>query len=309
MNIIRRLWLMVVLLLYLGQAGFALPVGVNVPWIYYGLDVGANNFPDKVHVGVSSYPKKLEQAISKAQEYGINNFREFLLGDLRSGYIFTPVWHLDEYALKDIRAILEIYKKKKAKGVFVLLDFMVADGKTVSGMGEHPEIVSNLKTQTEFINATLPIMQLMEEYREQVTAVEFMNEPEHTIFYNSILGRIQLETFFRNMQVSFAQMAPSIHFTIGAATSYSFVQSWSGLPLDLFQIHYYFTNQHYLPYVWEVSLGVPTIVGELPPAGIPLLREIMHRGYEGVYLWSLNSQDGFALKEYELETISTILSD
>src|SRR4051794_7905997 len=101
-------------------------VGVNLPWINYGTDVGASLwFPEG---GLSRQPAALDildRALATLSRDGIRVARTFLLCDARSGVTFDqdlPVG-IDDAVLRDIDAMLSSARHHRVGLIPVLLDF------------------------------------------------------------------------------------------------------------------------------------------------------------------------------------------
>ena len=105
-------------------------VGVNLPWIGYGTDVGASLwFPNG---GLSRQPAaldRLDRTLAAIAHDGISVVRVFLLCDARSGVRFDsdefPVG-VDEAVLPDINALLAAARRHHVGLIPVLLDFICA---------------------------------------------------------------------------------------------------------------------------------------------------------------------------------------
>src|SRR5262245_9015642 len=102
-------------------------VGVNLPWIGYGTDVGASGwFPEG---GLSTRPaslERLDRTFAAIGSDGIGAVRVFLLCDVRSGVVFDrsgfPVG-VDDALLKDVDAMVAAARRHHVGLMPVLLDF------------------------------------------------------------------------------------------------------------------------------------------------------------------------------------------
>src|SRR5687767_4291027 len=102
-------------------------VGVNLPWVGYGTDIGASAwYPDG---GLARQPASLEaldRTFATLAGDGIPIVRVFLLCDLRSGVLFDAGGGpsgIDRAVIPDLTALVETARRHGVGLMPVLLDF------------------------------------------------------------------------------------------------------------------------------------------------------------------------------------------
>src|SRR5687768_320423 len=134
-------------------------VGVNLPWIGYGTDVGASTwFPDG---GLARQPvalDTLDRTLAAIARDGIAVVRVFLLCDARSGVRFdadgVPAG-LDDAVLPDIDAMLAAARRHDVGLMPVLLDFhLCGAAKIVNGvqLGGRSRLITDPEARAAFID-------------------------------------------------------------------------------------------------------------------------------------------------------------
>src|SRR5687767_11943827 len=106
-------------------------VGVNLPWVGYGTDVGASAwFPGGGLARQAVALERLDRTFETLARDGMKVARVFLLCDARSGVRFdaggTPVG-LDAAVLPDIAALADTARRHGIGLVPVLLDFHLCE--------------------------------------------------------------------------------------------------------------------------------------------------------------------------------------
>ncbi len=116
----------------LNVMGVPLPFleGVNLPWLRYGGDFGANAWNPAGGMALTGKQDELRRHFRELHERGIHLVRWFLFCDGRAGIRFTPAGTPagpDDRLFADIDAALEIAAAEGMKVIFVLLDFLWFD--------------------------------------------------------------------------------------------------------------------------------------------------------------------------------------
>src|SRR5690349_19651645 len=160
-------------------------VGVNLPWIDYGNDVGANRWSPEG--GLSYKPEALERldrTLAAVAADGVRVVRIFLLCDARSGVVFdddgSPL-ALDHAVFADIDAIVAAARRHQIGLMPVLLDFhLCKKAQVVNGvqLGGRSHLLLQPAARDAFIDRIL--RPVLERYgtEEAVVAWDIMNEPE-----------------------------------------------------------------------------------------------------------------------------------
>jgi hypothetical protein len=290
-------------------------VGVNLPWMTYGADVGASPwFPDG---GLSQQPAALERldlVLSAIAADGIRVVRAFLLCDARSGVVFDrhgfPTG-LDAAVLPDIDALLAAARRHRIGIMPVLLDFHFCGEPAIVGgvqLGGHSRVIATGDASAEFIDRIL--RPIVERYGSDDTVVawDVMNEPEWCLpgfsFDRTSVPFDALQRFLGD-SVACVQHAAHQPVTIGCAGTWR-LDLVRPLGLDFYQIHWYdrFGWAALRRPVAELGLDErPVILGEFAgrSARIGTVLDAAKRaGYEGALVWSALANDAHSAYPPEL---------
>jgi hypothetical protein len=282
-------------------------VGVNLPWIGYGTDVGASLwFPDG---GLSRQPAaldRLDRTLAAIARDGISVVRVFLLCDARSGVRFDgdgfPVG-IDEAVLPDVDAMLAAARRHHIGLMPVLLDFLLCGApKIVNGvqLGGHSRLIADRDAGTAFIDRVLrPIVERCGT-DDAVIAWDVINEPEWCLRGGPLTGRSSVSfdalQRFLGAAVQCVQRSARQPVTIGCAGTWR-LDLVTPLGLDFYQVHWYdrFGWPALARPVAELGLhDRPVILGEFAGrstriAGV--LDAAKQAGYEGALVWSVLADD------------------
>ena len=281
-------------------------VGVNLPWIAYGTDVGASLwFPDG---GLSRQPAaldRLDRTLAAIARDGISVVRVFLLCDARSGVRFdssgSPLG-VDEALLPDVEAMLAAARRHQVGLMPVLLDFhLCGPPKTVNGvqLGGRSQLIAESDARTGFIDRVLrPIVERFSS-DDAVIAWDVMNEPEWCL-RGPLFRRTAVS--FHALQRFLGEAVECVHrsarqpVTIGCAGTWR-LDLVTPLDLDFYQVHWYdrFGWPALARPVAELGLqDRPVILGEFAGRSIRLpdvLDAARQAGYEGALIWSALAGD------------------
>ena len=281
-------------------------IGVNLPWITYGADVGASRwFPDG---GLSQQPAaldRLDRVLSTIAADGIRIVRTFLLCDARSGVLFDRAGvptRLDDAVLLDIDALLATARRHGIGVMPVLLDFhFCGEPAIVEGvqLGGHSAVVATPDAREAFVHRILA--STVERYRNDATIVawDVMNEPEWCLpgglFDRTAVPFDALQRFLGDC-VAYIQRTASQPVTIGCAGTWR-LDLVRPLGLDFYQVHWYerFGWSALTRPVAELGLDDrPVILGEFAGRSARIgdvLDEARRAGYEGALVWSALADD------------------
>ena len=282
-------------------------IGVNLPWVGYGTDVGASAwFPDG---GLASQPAALatlDSALAAVAGDGVRVVRTFLLCDARSGVLFDELGlplGIDAAVLADIEALLNAARRQGVRLMPVLLDFHLCGRTTIVNgvqLGGRSNLVADAAAGAALAERVLqPIVERFGE-DDAIAAWDVINEPEWCL-----RGGL----FSRRSAVSFAAMQRFLGaavecikrharqpVTIGCAGTWA-LDLVRPLGLDLYQIHWYdrFGWDALARPVAELGLGDrPVILGEFSGRTAEVtdvLDTASRAGYQGALVWSLLSED------------------
>ena len=282
-------------------------VGVNLPWVSYGTDVGASAWYPQG--GLAYQPESLEildRTFATLARDGIAVARVFLLCDLRSGVLFDddglPA-ELDHAALADIAALVAAAGRHGIGLIPVLLDFLLcAPRKIVNGvqLGGRSRLLADHDAATALIDRVLrPIVKSFGE-EDAIVAWDVMNEPEWCLRGGlfSRRGTVPFDALRRCLD----EAVQCIHrvarqpVTIGSAGTWK-LELVRGLDLDFYQVHWYekFGWNALVRPVADLGLGDrPVVLGEFSGRSTRLdevLTVAQRAGYEGALVWSVLAQD------------------
>jgi hypothetical protein len=282
-------------------------VGVNLPWVRYGTDIGASAwYPDG---GVSRQPDALEvldRAFASLARDGIGVVRVFLLCDLRSGVRFDaagmPIG-LDDAALPDIAVLLDTARRYGIRLIAALLDFhLCGPRRIVNGvqLGGRSHLIADPDAANALIEGVLrPIVQRFGT-DAAIAAWDVINEPEWCL-RGGLFPRRRSVAFdalqrFLGDAVQCIRREARQPITVGSAGTWR-LDLVRGLDLDLYQIHWYdrLGWDALARPVAELALGGrPVLLGEFSGRSIrsaDVLAAAKQAGYEGALVWSILSED------------------
>ncbi|PYQ30110.1 MAG: hypothetical protein DMF56_10340 [Acidobacteria bacterium] len=237
--------------------------------------------------------------------------RVFVFTDGRASPELTfsdQVTGLDEYFFQDFDALLESAARHKLKIIPVLLDFHWFDAaKDENGaqLGGRSNVIRNSVRRQSFLeNALEP---LVRRYcgNPAILAWDVINEPEWatkelpdkpTV---DAVPLAEMQEFVRAVASTIHSSCPGQTVTVGSARR-QWLQSWSGLGLDLYQFHWYDWMAAAEPFPWlpyaQLALDKPAVVGEVATATTghttqDFLMSAADSGYQGLLVWSYRAGD------------------
>ena len=281
-------------------------IGVNLPWVDYGTDVGANRwFPEG---GLSYKPQSLERldrALAAVAADGVAVVRFFLLCDARSGVVFddngSPL-ALDHAVFADIDAIVAAARRHHVRLMPVLVDFhLCRKAEVVNGvqLGGRSHLLTQPEARDAFIDRVL--RPIVERYgtEDAVMAWDIMNEPEWCL-ERSRFSRTGVP--FGVLQRFLGDAVDTVRRFAGQPVTVGSAGTWrldlvTPLGLDFYQVHWYerFGRSALTRPVAELGLADrPVILGEFSGRDVQLhdvLTAAKQAGYEGALVWSVLADD------------------
>jgi len=282
-------------------------VGINLPWIGYGTDVGASLwFPDG---GLSSQPAALDRlarTLAAIAEDGMSAVRVFLLCDARSGVLFDrdgfPAG-IDDAVLPDVDAILATARRHHVGVIPVLLDFHLCGEKTIVNgvqLGGHSLLIADHDAGAAFIDRIL--RPIVERYANDDTVIawDVMNEPEWCLRGSPLFSATAVS--FDALQRFLGEAVACVHRSARQPVTVGCAGTWrldlvTPLGLDFYQVHWYdrFGWPALTRPVVELGLGDrPVVLGEFAGSSgriADVLGAAKRAGYEGALVWSALSDD------------------
>jgi hypothetical protein len=285
--------------------------GVNLPWIQYGCDFGANTWQPEGGVARPERRQRVREVFDRLSGLGLATVRWFMLCDGRAGVRFTDgglADGLDEWFWRDLEAGIEESSKRGLSVVFALFDFTWwKPRRTVEGVrcGGRRRAAGSAAARERLIDRiVVPILRRCAA-EPSIAAWDLVNEPEWVTFGLGTLN--PFASISRSAMRAFVgRAAEAVHAetphpaTVGLA-------SWRGLPLvrhlglDIYQVHWYDRRQRRAPLEAGVAAGLerPLWLGEFPTAGSgrsasEIISTARAAGYAGALAWSAEAGDGFS---------------
>ncbi|MBN2398914.1 MAG: hypothetical protein JXI33_01090 [Candidatus Aminicenantes bacterium] len=282
--------------------------GLNLPWLSYGGDFGANGWKPLGGVGKGANREAMQRIFRKLHDRGIRTIRWFLLCDGRAGIRFTragtPLGP-DQHLFVDMDAALEVAAACELSIIFVLLDFLwfgkaaLVNGVQVRGRAG---VISGAYKQRALRRRVLKPLFKRYGHSPVILAWDIVNEPEWVTLgfgdsSDTAVPYLTMRRFItktaRLVQRHTRQLA-----TVGLANTagLTLVRD-SGL--DFYQVHWYDRWDAQSPLdkpVPEWNLDRPLLLGEYPTknsARSPdaIIASAKNSGYCGALAWSFLGSD------------------
>ena len=287
-------------------------IGVNLPWVRYGCDFGANAWQPRGGMGLAENHSRLPKVLAEIRARDALLIRWFLLCDGRAGIRFekdgTPAG-LDDFFFADVDAALAAVHEHGLRVVWTLLDFHWCRGaRQLKGvaLGGHCRVLRDLRRREAlFANVLEPILARYGKH-PAIAAWDVMNEPEQVTVGAGMWS--PLRAVPRDAMRSFLlQTVARIHGHTRHAATVG-LASLRGLPLcrdiglDFYQAHWYDKLEARSPLATKISsldLDRPLVLGEFPTVNSKLsvgeiIRTSRAAGYGGAWCWSALAEDKFS---------------
>ena len=284
-------------------------LGINLPWVHYGCDFGANAWQPEGGLSQPTRRRRLDEALARIADAGITNLRWFLLCDGRAGIVERDAGDalsLDGSVLADVDVGLEALGRRGLRVMFVVLDFLWCDrprqerGVMLGGRCRH---LLDAASRARLIDRVIVPLVSHCAAHEAVLAWDLMNEPDWLPRWHARLARpgaVSPKAVTRalgDLVAAVRAHAPQ-PLTIGVA-SHAGLDLVRGLGLDFYQVHWYDRfglDAAFSQRVASLGLDRPLLLGEFPtrhtavgPATI--VAAARRLGYAGAFSWSLLAGD------------------
>jgi hypothetical protein len=284
-------------------------VGVNLPWLSYGGDFGANRWQPCGGVGQPARRLVLREVLRGLAGHGIAAVRWFMLADGRAGLqepAAGEVAGLDDCVFRDADAALEELERAGLTAVFVLFDFhwfnraRIVDGVRTGGRGP---LAADEALRARLLDRV--VGPLLERYgrHSSIAAWDVINEPEWVTRgirlppRRSDVPRQAMQGFIRDV-VDLIHDRTSQAATVGCASTRT-LPLVAGLGLDVYQAHWYDRLERRAPLdrpVGGLGLDRPLILGEFPTRGsartpVQIMEAARQSGYAAAFAWSVMAGD------------------
>lgn len=286
-------------------------VGVNLPWLRYGGDFGANAWQPQGGVARPDVQRQVDETFAQLADSGLTTVRWWVLGDGRAGLRVDgdgfPLG-LDDFVFPDLDAGFEAAIRRGIRLIPVLIDFLWFDpARTVDRVqtGGRAGLITAAESRWRLHDTVFT--RIFERYRRHpaVYAWDLVNEPEWatrglgTILPGRGIPREDMEVFLKEL-VALGHDWGTQPLTVGLASA-------TGLPLvrklglDFYEVHWYDSVESASPLrrpVSKLRLDRPVLLGEFPTRDSTLspaevLRAAKESGYSGALAWSRLAEDDF----------------
>lgn len=295
-------------------------LGVNLPWLSYGGDFGANAWQPEGGVARPEVRRRVDETFARVADAGLSTVRWWLLGDGRAGLRVDgdgrPLG-LDDFFFADVDAAFEAATRRGIRLVPVLVDFLwFGPADNVNGVRTGGRAGLVTATDSRWRLHDTVFTRIFERYRRHpaVYAWDLMNEPEWatrgvgTFVPGRGIAQEDMEVFLREL-VALGHDWGTQPLTIGLAST-SGLRLVRKLGLDFYQVHWYDSVEKASPLrrrVSELGLDRPVFLGEFPTRGsavLPgdVLRAAHDAGYAGALAWSMLAQDDYTGWSEDTET-------
>lgn len=288
-------------------AGFI--TGVNLPWMRYGCDFGANAWQADGGIGQPDRRGRLREVLARLAGDGTTLVRWFVLCDGRAGLRESPDGlpsGLDDFVLRDLDAAVEELDRAPIRAMLVLLDFhWCRPRQVVNGvlLGGRSRALGRPDGRARLLDSVLA--PILDRYSRSgaVAAWDIINEPDWVTgrfgrwHGPGIVSRGAMRAFISEA-VGLVHGMATQPVTVGSASTRS-LSLMRDLGLDFYQAHWYDRHDRHSPLdrpVAVLGLDRPVLLGEFPtrnssrpPADIVEIARL--RGYAGALAWPARSDD------------------
>jgi hypothetical protein len=293
----------------LGRDAGGFIVGVNLPWVTYGCDFGANAWQPDGGIGAEGRATALAAVFGRLAASNLRLVRWFILCDGRAGLESGPdgeVAGLDRFFFRDFDAALALASRRGLSILPVLFDFhwchrrRIADG--VSIHGRRRTLARDDSRQALLERVVQPMLRRYG--REPIIAGwDVFNEPEWvTLGLGSANPAASLSA--TTMRRALGSLVDLVHAeadqpaTVGLAGLNGMLLV-DGLPIDVLQLHWYDRMSPQLYDPAGSASSRPVLLGEFPTAQSgrspsETLARARELGYCGALAWSALADDPYS---------------
>ena len=284
-------------------------IGVNLPWLNYGGDFGANAWREDGGVGRPGERLILRNALARIAGEGLTRVRWFMLCDGRAGLRMAAdgaLEGLDDFVFRDADAAVEELDRAGLSALLVLFDFhWFRPAAFVNGVQTcgRARLAAGSSPRARLLDCVVD--PLLERYgrHPSILAWDVINEREWVTRgvrlppRASEVPRAIMRDFIGDI-VGLIHQRTSHAATVGSA-SVRTLPLVEGLGLDVYQAHWYDRLDRKAPLdrpVASLGLDRPLILGEFPTRGsrrlpIEIVEIARQNDYAGALAWSVLSDD------------------
>ena len=280
--------------------------GVNLPWLRYGGDFGANAWAPGGGLSTRD-PAPLHRALDVARRAGADLVRWFVLCDGRAGITYDEAGaplSLQPVVIDDLHAALEALRAHELRMVPVLLDFTWGDAaRVVNGvdLGGRAWILHDAVARHRLWRVLDELLAAFG-HHPGIAMWDAWNEPEWLCaawrpparrLSRSLLRRCLTELV---LHLRWHTTQP---ITVGLASADG-LSLCRHLGLDVLQVHWYDRLEVRMPLASRPRVpwsDAPLVLGEFPTAGsarscADIIDTARAAGYAAAWPWSLLADDG-----------------
>jgi hypothetical protein len=287
-------------------------VGVNLPWLNYGGDFGANAWQPAGGMARPEVRRRADEVFARLAGAGLSTVRWWLLGDGRAGLSTDGdgrLLGLDDFFFADVDAGFQCAVDHGLRLIPVLIDFLWFDpAQTVDGVqtGGRTPLVTVPEWRAQLHDRVFT--RIFERYRGHpaVYAWDLINEPEWatrglgTFLPGRGVADVVMRILLKEL-VTLGQAWATQPLTVGLASA-SGLRLVRKLGLDFYQVHWYDSVEARSPlrrHVSRLGLDGPVLLGEYPTrrtalAATEVLDIAREAGYAGALAWSVQAGDDFS---------------
>jgi hypothetical protein len=285
---------------------------VNLPWITYGGDFGANAWSPGGGLSRGERAVELDRVLGRLAAHGVHAVRWFLLCDARAGVRVDAAGRpagIDDALRRDLDTALARLDRHGVRALFVLFDFLLLRRARVHQrvqMFGRRRWVANAEARARLLDLVVgPVVAHVRD-ADAVMGWDLMNEPEWVTMGEG--GRVPWHCVSRSTMRGFlAEAARTVReagpqpVTVGLA-SLRGLDLVGGLGLDFYQVHWYDHVDAPSALVTPAAahgLDRPLVLGEFPTLQsgqrpLNVLAAVAHAGYAGAFAWSYCAEDQFS---------------
>ena len=289
-------------------------MGVNLPWLRYGGDFGANAWHPEGGIHRPERRDALEAACARMAGAGIDLVRWFLLADGRAGLVEDAdgrLVGLDDSVRRDLDAALDALRRHRLRAIFAVTDYLIcAPAADVSGVrtGGRRHLVARHGDRDRFLARVVEPLVGHAGRAPEIYAWDAINEPEWVTFGEGT-WRFWRAVTRGAMRAFIGGVVERVHAagaraTVGLASARG-LDLVRGLGLDEYQVHWY---DHVIGRaaleqpVEALGLDAPLLLGEYPTrssscSAFEVLDLARSAGYSGALAWSLLADDPFSARD------------
>ena len=284
-------------------------IGVNLPWLSYGGDFGANRWQPKGGIGQPARRSALREVLGRLADSGATCVRWFMLADGRAGLLESAsgdLAGLDDCVFRDADAALDELERAGLTAIFVLFDYhWFKRGRIVDGVrtGGRRALAIDPARNCRLVDLVVDPLLAHCGRHASIRAWDVVNEPEWVTRGTRLpprptdVPRVAMRAFIRDI-VELIHHRTSHAATVGSASTRT-LGLVEALGLDVYQAHWYDRLAKRAPLdrpIGSLGLDKPVILGEFPTRGsrwspAEILEAARQAGYAGALAWSALAND------------------